>query len=112
MFHGKNGITVVHYVICNQDIFSLVANFTVKEPLYLSDHGLKIKTGKTRRRIKLSSNKKRFDKKCGLKRHELRKLANKKHRDPLNPIIREQYHDTDAIQEENIINTTMPKFPS
>ena len=87
MFHGKNGITVVHYVICNQDIFSLVANSTVKESLYLSDHGLKIKTGKTRRRIKLSSNKKRFDKKCRLKRHELRKLANKKHKDPLNSII-------------------------
>ena len=112
VFHGKNGITVVHYVICNQDIFSLVANSTVKESLYLSDHGLKIKTGKTRRRIKLSSNKKRFDKKCRLKRHELGKLANKKHKDPLNSIIREQYHDTDAIQEENIINTTMPKFPS
>ena len=47
-----------------------------------------------RRRIKLSSNKKWFDKECRLKRHELRKLANKKHRDPLNPIIREQYHDT------------------
>ena len=27
-------------------------------------------------------------------RHDLRKLANKKHRDPLNPIIREKYHDT------------------
>ena len=27
-------------------------------------------------------------------RHELRKLANKKYRDPLNPIIREKYHDT------------------
>lgn len=55
---------------------------------------LKIKTGKTRRRIKLSSNKKWFDKECRLKRHELRKLANKKHRDPLNPIISKQYHDT------------------
>ena len=58
VFHGKNGISVVDYVICDQNIFSLVANFTVKEPLYLSDHGLKIKTSKTRRRIKLSSNKK------------------------------------------------------
>ena len=27
-------------------------------------------------------------------RHELRKLASKKHRDPLNSIIREKYHDT------------------
>ena len=87
-------------MICDQDIFSLVANFIVKEPLYLSDHGSKIKTGKTRTLIKLSSNKKRFDKECRLRRHKLRKLATKKHIDPLNPIIREQYHDTDAIQEE------------
>ena len=29
---------VVDYAICHQDIFSLVANFIVKEPLYLSDH--------------------------------------------------------------------------
>ena len=55
---------------------------------------LKIKTVKTRRSIKLSSNKKWFDKECRLKRHELRKLANKENRDPLNPIVREQYHDT------------------
>lgn len=54
---------------------------------------LKIKTVKTRRSIKLSSNKKWFDKECRLKRHELRKLANKENRDPLNPIVREQYHD-------------------
>ena len=31
---------------------------------------------------------------CRLKRHELRKLAKKKHRDSLNPIKREQYYDT------------------
>ena len=105
-------ISVVDYVICDQNIFSLVTNFIVKEPLYLSDHDLKIKTGKTHRCIKLSSNKKWFDKECSLKRHELRKLANKKHRDPLNPNIREQYYGTDAIQEEKRINTTMPKFPS
>ena len=37
-FHGKNGVHVVDYAICDQDIFSLVANFIVKEPLYLSDH--------------------------------------------------------------------------
>ena len=55
---------------------------------------LKITAGKTRKRIKPLSNKKWFDKECRLKRHELRKLANKKHQDPLNTIIREQYHDT------------------
>ena len=45
---------------------------------------LKIKAGKTHRRIKSLSNKKWFDKECRLKRHEFRKLANKKLRDPLN----------------------------
>ena len=64
------------------------------KPTRCSKCGLKIKTGKTRTRIKKSSNKKWFDKECRLKRHELRNLANKKHRDPLNPIIREQYNDT------------------
>ena len=29
---------------------------------------------------------------CRYKRHELRKLANQKHRDPLNVILREEYH--------------------
>lgn len=76
---------------------------------------LKIKTGKTRRSIKLSSNKKWFDKECRLKRHELRKLANKEHRNLLNPIIREQYHDTlrntrSCLFPERM-NTTMPRFP-
>ena len=37
-FTEKNGICVVDYAICDQDIFSLVANFIVKEPLYFSDH--------------------------------------------------------------------------
>ena len=39
-----------------------------------------------------------------MKRHELRKLANKKHQDPLNTIIREQYHDTLA-QYKKLINS-------
>ena len=54
----------------------------------------KDKSSKTRKRIKSLSNKKWFDKECRLKRHELRKLANKKHQDPLNTIMREQYHNT------------------
>ena len=45
-----------------------------------------------KRHIKTSSNKKWFDKECRLKRHELRKLANLKHRDPLNITLREEYH--------------------
>ena len=64
---------------------------------------LKIGAGKTRKRIKSLSNKKWFDKECRLKRHELRKLANKKHLDPLNTTIREQYHDTLA-QYKKLLN--------
>ena len=65
---------------------------------------LKIRAGETRKRIKSLSNKKWFDKECRLKRHELRKLANKKHQDPLNTIIREQYHDTLA-QYKKLLNS-------
>ena len=65
---------------------------------------LKIRAGKTRKRIKSLSNKKWFDKECRLKRHELRKLANKKHQDPLNTTIREQYHDTLA-QYKKLLNS-------
>ena len=39
-----------------------------------------------------SFNKKWFDKECRLKRHELRKLSNLKHRDPLNITLREKYY--------------------
>ena len=65
---------------------------------------LKIRAAKTRKRIKSLSNKKRFDKECRLKRHELRKLANKKHQDPLNTTIRDQYHDTLA-QNKKLLNS-------
>jgi len=64
---------------------------------------LKIGAGKTRKRIK-SLSKKWFVKECRLKRHELRKLANKKHLDPLNTTIREQYHDTLA-QYKKLLNS-------
>ena len=40
----------------------------------------------------ISVNKKWFDKECRLKRHSVRKLANQKHRDPLNNDIRNEYH--------------------
>ena len=53
---------------------------------------LKIKTAK-KRRCKISSNKKWFDKECRYKRHELRKLSDQKHRDPLNSTLREEYHN-------------------
>ena len=64
----------------------------------------KDKSSKTRKHIKSLSNKQRFDKECRLKRHELRKLANKKHQDPLNTTIREQYHDTLA-QNKKLLNS-------
>ena len=37
-FHGKNGVSVVDYAVCDQDLLSHVANFAVKDPLHLSDH--------------------------------------------------------------------------
>ena len=37
-FHDKNGVSVVDYAVCDQDLFSHVANFVVKDPLHLSDH--------------------------------------------------------------------------
>ena len=65
---------------------------------------LKIRAAKTRKRIKSLSNKKRFDKECRLKRHELRKLANNEHQDPLNTTIREQHHDT-LVQYKKLLNS-------
>lgn len=53
---------------------------------------LKIKIPK-KRRSKISSNKKWFDKECRYKRHELQKLANQKHRNPLSNTLREEYHN-------------------
>ena len=69
---------------------------------------LKIRAGKTRKRIKSLSNKKWFDKECRLKRHELRKLANKKHQDPLNTIIREQYHAT--LYHATLYHATLAQY--
>ena len=77
---------------------------------------LKTRAGKTRKRIKSLSNKKCFGKECRLKRHELRKLASKKHQDPLNTIIREQYRDTLASLRNYLVlkrmTITMPRFLS
>ena len=38
-FHDKNVVNVVDYAVCDQDLLSHVANFVLKEPLHLSDHG-------------------------------------------------------------------------
>ena len=178
-FHGRNGISVIDYAICDQDLFFNVSNFVVKQPCSLSDHSpivtwinintsvpeinsshenntlsrlpmqflwendsakkfkdilrspdlqmlirdysedvipnedvntslgkvenmlisaakrcLKIRIRKNRKKMKPLSNKKWFDKECRFKKHELRKISNLKHRDPLNANLREQYHDT------------------
>ena len=69
---------------------------------------LKIKTTK-KRRHKISVNKKWFDKECCLKRQELRKLANKKHRDPLNFTLKEEYH-TVLIQYKDLLNQKKNEF--
>ena len=69
---------------------------------------LKIKTTK-KRRHKISFNKKWFDKECRLKRHELRKLANEKHRDPLNFTLREEYH-TVLRQYKDLLNHKKNEF--
>ena len=55
---------------------------------------LKIRIRKNRKKLKPLSNKKWFDKECRFKKHELRKISNLKHKDPLNANLREQCHDT------------------
>ena len=37
-FHGKSGVSVVDYAIFDQNLFSHVAKFIVREPSSLSDH--------------------------------------------------------------------------
>ena len=53
---------------------------------------LKVRKPKLRKKMKPVSNKKWFDKDCRSKRHEVRRLSNQKHRDPLNENLREKYH--------------------
>jgi hypothetical protein len=53
---------------------------------------LKIKKVRKRYKIKNITNKKWFDKECRIKRHAVRKLANQKHRDPININLRNRYH--------------------
>ena len=36
--HGRNGISVVDYIICDQNVFADIDHFVVKQPSYLSDH--------------------------------------------------------------------------
>ena len=37
-FHGRNGTSVVDYIICDENIFQNAKYFVVKPPTYLSDH--------------------------------------------------------------------------
>ena len=37
-FHGKSGISVIDYSICDQDFLRNITSFIVKEPNSLSDH--------------------------------------------------------------------------
>ena len=48
----------------------------------------------SRKRTKATANKKWFDRECSLKRHELRRVSNQKHRDPFNSELREKFHKT------------------
>ena len=60
---------------------------------HVSEKSLKIKKKKRRQRLRNNvANKKWFDKECQIKRHQLRKLANQKHRNPSNNDIRDSYH--------------------
>ena len=37
-YHGRNGTSVVDCIICDQEIYSDIDHFIVKQPSYLSDH--------------------------------------------------------------------------
>ena len=37
-FHGKNGTSLVDYIICNQNLMTKIKHLVVKSPNYLSDH--------------------------------------------------------------------------
>jgi len=70
---------------------------------------LKISIKKSRKRIKKTSSKKWFDRECRLKRHEVRKLSNQKHRDPLNSEIREKFHQT-LNEYKNLLDLKKKNF--
>ena len=74
-------------------------------------NSLKIRKKKTRRKINNVANKKWYDKECRFKRHELRKLANQKHRDPTNLAIRKAYHTALKTYKETL-ERKRTKFPN
>ena len=78
-------------VITSLDALETISTTTTKRCL-------KIKTT-----AQISCNEKCFDKEFRLKRYELRKLANKIHRDPLNTTLREDNH-TVLRQHKDLLN--------
>ena len=70
--------------------------------LHAAKKSMKIKKKKSRNKIFNVCNKKWFDKECRLQRHSVRKLANQKHRDPLNTELREKYHVTLKIYKNTL----------
>lgn len=196
-FHGKNGVSTVDYVICDQNLFQKFDYFMVKQPTYLSDHSqisawlsipkisdptttengdsphlkqlptqfiwsdnssilfkselnsqnvqklindfltedfeqtdtgisiavskvesilcgaaknsLKRKKVRQRRKVTNNINKKWFDKECRFKRHEVRKLANLKRRDPLNNTVRNMFHSV-LKEYRNLLKTKQRNY--
>ena len=37
-FHGRNGTSIIDYIVCDQSTFLNITGFVVKQPSYLSDH--------------------------------------------------------------------------
>ena len=77
--------------------------------LTASKQSLKRAIVRRRCRISNSVKKKWFDKDCRLKRHEVRKLANQKCRDPLNTEIRISYHDI-LSEYKNLLRTKQQSY--
>ena len=67
-----------------------------------SKRSLKIRKKKVRRELSNVTNKKWFDKECRIRRHEVRKLANQKHKDPGNIDLRNAYHSTLKTYKETL----------
>jgi hypothetical protein len=70
--------------------------------MHATKKSMKIKKKKYRNKASNVSNKKWFDKECRLQRHSVRRLANQKHRDPLNTEIRDKYHATLKIYKNTL----------
>ena len=61
-YHGRNGISVVDYIICDQNIFPDIDHFVIKQPSYLSDHSQIVSWLKSKQLTsKLISNQKKRD---------------------------------------------------